>query len=224
MANVCAACGAPLEENERFCTACGTPVERKKVESHRYCQQCGNLLPLDAIFCDVCGREVERPKHKEQKAEPEEPAEMEGLVSPTITDDMFAGAKELRNVKFDGFESAEDHAVKKPEEVEEELRPKAAASFEMDAAALPERKKEEKPKEPPKPVKKEVTAETIKNSNPYGQYGAKSGGKQIMTAKPQAQEPKPSQNKTAPQGAPEAPKKSGFAAFIEKILGIFKKK
>ena len=217
MAMVCATCGAPLEDNERFCTVCGTPVEKKKIESHIYCRQCGNLLSPDAVFCDVCGKEVERPKHKEEKPVAEEPAEMEGLVSPTITEDTFASAKELRNVKFDGFESAEDHAVKKLEDIEKEMRPKADPSFDMDAAALPERKKREfKPQEPPKPEKKEVTADTIRSSNPYGQYGAQSGGKPLMTAKPQTTPPPPPKPRTeepkreAPRAAAPQPRQAAL--------------
>lgn len=216
MAKVCASCGAPLADNDLFCMKCGTPVDQKKEESKRYCPQCGNVLAPDAIFCDVCGRETERAKPKKKKAEDDlgEPATMEGLVSPTITEDMFANARELNNVKFDGFESVDESMLKKEDE-EKALRHKEMASFEMDSAALPEIKKKSEPKKT-EPQKREVTAETIKNSNPYGDFAAKAGGKTIQTAV------------NEPQPAPQAPAKQSSGGFlsglIEKIKSIFTKK
>ena len=224
MAKVCASCGAPLEDSELFCTRCGTPVDTKKEESKIYCPQCGNVLPPDAIFCDVCGRETERAKTKKKKAEaaPEEPATMEGLVAPTITEDMFAKEKSKMNQKFDGFDSVDESAIKKAQE-NQDLRPKAMPSFEMDSAALPERKKEEKA--PPKPApaqKKEVTAESIKHANPYGDFAAKAGGKTIQTAKDTSAPAKAD----TPAVQTDAPAKQpgGFAGFIQKIKSIFTKK
>ena len=229
MAKVCASCGAPLEENDLFCMKCGTPVDQKKDDSKRYCPQCGNVLAPDAIFCDVCGRETERekPKKKTESAEPMEPATMEGLVSPTITEDMFANAKELNNVKFDGFESVDESMLQKAEE-DKALKHKEAASFEMDSAALPEMKKKAEPKEKKEaPQKREVTAETIKNSNPYGDFAAKAGGKTIQTAKDANAKPPQPEQQNAPQPAAEPQQKKssgGLAGLIEKIKSIFTKK
>lgn len=228
MAKVCASCGAPLDDNELFCTSCGTPVAQKKEESKKYCPQCGNVLAPDAIFCDVCGRETSRAKPKKKEAAPEEPAVMEGLLSPTITEDMFAASKARMNEKFDGFEAADESAIKKAEE-SQALMPKAMPTFEMDSAALPERKREEKPKPAPAPQKKEVTAETIKNSNPYGDYAAKSGGRTMQTAKDSsAQQPAkaktPAESPAPAQAAPAEKKSGGFSGFINKIKSIFSKK
>lgn len=224
MERVCTCCGAPIDEGEKFCMACGTPVEIKKIDRSRFCPQCGNLLAPDAMFCDVCGREAVKPKKEEKKVEPDEPATMDGLVSPVITEATFAGSAELRNMKFDGFESAEEHAgVRKEPEAE---KPTPEPSFAMDSAALPERK--EKPKEapkpapPPPPAKKEVTAESIKSSNPYAQYAAKPAANPTADAKPAAAAPETSAAASVP--APETKKKSGFAGLIDKILGLFKKK
>ena len=225
MAKVCSSCGAPLEENDLFCMKCGTPVDQKKHDKKRYCPQCGNVLAPDAIFCDVCGRETEREKpKKKQEAEIGEPATMEGLLSPTITEDMFANSKELNKVKFDGFESVDESMLQKADE-DKALKHKEKASFEMDSAALPEIKRREEPKakapEPPK--KKEVTAESIKSSNPYGDYAAKAGGKTIQTAKGEGSaQPLPEAQPAAETEKPKSP--GGLAGLIAKIKSIFTKK
>lgn len=228
MAKVCASCGAALDDNELFCMKCGTPIDQnnEKEESRKFCPQCGNVLEDGAIFCDVCGRETERAKQKKEEPAPDEPAVMEGILSPSITDETFAGARDLNKEKFDGFEAAEDHAVRKDDN-DQSMKPKATPLFEMDAAALPELKPKpaNKPKqEQPAPQKKEVTAETIKNSNPYGDFAAKSGGRTIQTAKESAPAPQKSQSRSKPeppkpQPAPEKPKAQTAPPPVQRSAG-----
>ena len=126
MAKVCASCGAALDENDLFCMECGTPVDQKneKKDNRKFCPQCGNVLDENAIFCDVCGRETERARQKKDEPAPDEPAVMEGIMSPYITEDTFAGSRDRSLEKFDGFEAAEAPKINM-EENDKALMPKA---------------------------------------------------------------------------------------------------
>lgn len=170
MPKTCTKCGNPINEGEKFCTSCGTPVEVVRVTANRFCRQCGNLLSPGAKFCDVCGKEAPQEKKKEEP-KIEEPATMEGLVSPVITEETFASARELNHEKFDGFEAAEMPGSA-PRSVQ---TPSPAPSFEMDAAAVNQPKATHAPQQPkpaPQP-RPQVTAQSIQQSNPYAQYGAR---------------------------------------------------
>ena len=52
-AEVCAKCGATLEEGQEFCPKCGTPKKKKNV-----CAKCGAELQDGQEFCPKCGQKV----------------------------------------------------------------------------------------------------------------------------------------------------------------------
>lgn len=52
-AEVCANCGATLEEGQEFCPKCGTPKKKKNV-----CAKCGAELQEGQEFCPKCGQKV----------------------------------------------------------------------------------------------------------------------------------------------------------------------
>lgn len=52
-AEVCAKCGATLEEGQEFCPKCGTPKKKKNV-----CAKCGAELQEGQEFCSKCGQKV----------------------------------------------------------------------------------------------------------------------------------------------------------------------
>jgi len=52
-AEVCAKCGATLEEGQEFCPKCGTPKKKKNV-----CAKCGAELQEGQEFCPKCGQKV----------------------------------------------------------------------------------------------------------------------------------------------------------------------
>lgn len=52
-AEVCANCGATLEEGQEFCPKCGTPKKKKNV-----CAKCGAELQDGQEFCPKCGQKV----------------------------------------------------------------------------------------------------------------------------------------------------------------------
>lgn len=54
-ADVCANCGAPLEEEQAFCPKCGTP---KSVLKQNVCGRCGAELQDGQAFCPKCGQKV----------------------------------------------------------------------------------------------------------------------------------------------------------------------
>ena len=224
MPNICKNCGNTLNDNEKFCTNCGTPVEvLKKVEAKRYCRQCGNLLAAGAKFCDVCGKEALPPKKKEAPA-PQEPATMDEVVLPVITEDTFAGMKGNTMEKFDGFESAAmpGAAPAVPQ------APTPPPAFTMDAA-VPDKPKPA-PQQPPlvqSAPHQQITPEAIQNANPYAQYGARQvTGSPVQQPSPQPQQ-YPNASPTGGQPIPPAdsnsvPKKGGsnIAPVILAILII----
>lgn len=184
MPKLCTKCGKPINDGSKFCTSCGTPVEVERTQVNRFCHQCGNLLAPGAKFCDVCGKEALVPK-KEEPKKIEEPATMDEIVIPVITDETFAGARELNREKFDGFESAA-----MPGAIPEAPAPPPA--FSMDAAApkaAAPAKPEPQPVQAPPPQR--VTPESIHNSNPYAQYGARqtTGSPAQNYTRPQAAQP-----------------------------------
>ncbi len=207
MPNICTKCGSPINDGEKFCTSCGTAVEVERVTTNRFCRQCGNLLSPGAKFCDVCGKEAPQEKKKEEP-KIEEPATMEGLVSPVITEDTFAAAKELNRERFDGFESAEmpGGAPAAPQ------TPPPAPSFEMDAAGFGgQQKPQPQPQPAPAPVpqqsRPQVTAQSIQQSNPYAQYGARqtTGSPAPQPAPAPQQQPVQQNVPPMPQSMPQQP-------------------
>lgn len=52
-AEVCAKCGAALEEGQEFCPKCGTPKKKKNV-----CAKCGAELQEGQEFCHKCGQKA----------------------------------------------------------------------------------------------------------------------------------------------------------------------
>lgn len=183
MPKTCTKCGKQLNENDKFCTTCGTPVENESSEPKRFCRQCGNLLAPGAKFCDVCGKEAPQPQKKEEP-KIEEPATMDGIVSPVITEDTFAGVSRGTE-RYDGFESAA-----MPGAIPEVSAPPPTPIFAMDAAVpsgtapAPQPAPQPQPQPAPRP---QVTPQSIQNSNPYGQFAAKPMNNQPMqnTAMPQ---------------------------------------
>ena len=83
MSVICQYCGRELEDNAAFCDGCGAILDGPK----KRCLSCGEEIPETATICPVCGAGVYN------NDLPEGPAEMESLVPPVITDDMFAAPK-----------------------------------------------------------------------------------------------------------------------------------
>jgi len=54
---ICEACGAKLEEGQKFCPNCGSKVEEKK-NTPRLCSVCGNEIRTGQKFCPNCGNKV----------------------------------------------------------------------------------------------------------------------------------------------------------------------
>ncbi len=53
-AGVCACCGAPYREGDKFCSSCGSPLGGRKL-----CKNCGKLNEADALFCSSCGKKLD---------------------------------------------------------------------------------------------------------------------------------------------------------------------
>ena len=219
MPKTCTKCGATINDGEKFCTSCGTPVEVVRVSANRFCRQCGNMLTPGAKFCDVCGKEAPQEKKKE---EPKvvEPATMEGIVSPVITEDTFAAAKELNREKFDGFEAAEmpGSAPAAPQ------TPPPAPSFEMDSAAAGQQ-----PRPAPQPApqpRPQVTPQSVQQSNPYGQYAATQNTASPMQqyGAPQQSAPMqpqmPQQQIPMPQSVPQPDQQGGKKSAAPVVLAV----
>jgi predicted RNA-binding Zn-ribbon protein involved in translation (DUF1610 family) len=55
---VCASCGAPLQQQQKFCPSCGaaapTPPPTTATES-KFCTSCGAKIPAGVTFCGSCG-------------------------------------------------------------------------------------------------------------------------------------------------------------------------
>jgi outer membrane protein OmpA-like peptidoglycan-associated protein len=58
MATVCAKCGSPLEDGQRFCKSCGAQVEVLSAEAPKrcFCTHCGGPNEINAQFCTKCGK------------------------------------------------------------------------------------------------------------------------------------------------------------------------
>lgn len=55
---VCASCGAPLQQQQKFCPSCGatvpTPPPTTTTDS-KFCTSCGAKIPAGVTFCGSCG-------------------------------------------------------------------------------------------------------------------------------------------------------------------------
>ena len=51
----CSACGAEVNENDKFCRQCGAEVE---IEEAKYCPSCGKEVDIDDNFCMNCGEKL----------------------------------------------------------------------------------------------------------------------------------------------------------------------
>ena len=80
--SVCKFCGKELANGAAFCDGCGAIVEDDRIS----CLSCGEKLDPGTTLCPVCGARIYN------SSSADGPAEMEALVPPVITDDMFASA------------------------------------------------------------------------------------------------------------------------------------
>lgn len=82
MSVICKFCGRELADGAGFCDGCGAIVEDDRIT----CLSCGEKLEPGTTLCPVCGARIYNTSAADG------PAEMEALVPPVITDDMFASS------------------------------------------------------------------------------------------------------------------------------------
>ena len=100
----CKYCGRELPDGAAFCEGCGSTFDTDKIT----CLSCGESLDPGTTLCPVCGARIYN------TAAPDEgPAEMEALVPPVITDDMFATHSES-NADAPAIESADESVYMRP--------------------------------------------------------------------------------------------------------------
>ena len=78
----CKYCGRELPDNAAYCEGCGATFDTYDSETI-ICLSCGERLAPGTTLCPACGARI-------YNTAAEGPAEMEALVPPVITDDMFA--------------------------------------------------------------------------------------------------------------------------------------
>ncbi|SDB07612.1 Double zinc ribbon [Ruminococcaceae bacterium FB2012] len=74
----CKYCGRELPDDAAFCEGCGATFDTDKI----ICLSCGERLDPGTTLCPACGARI-------YNTVSDGPAEMEELVPPVITDDMF---------------------------------------------------------------------------------------------------------------------------------------
>ncbi|MBR6872666.1 MAG: zinc ribbon domain-containing protein [Ruminococcus sp.] len=88
MAQNCRYCGQPLEDGATFCSGCGATIETFSPQTR--CINCGGTIEPGTSICPACGAVIYSSAGDQASAGP---AEMESLVPPVITDDMFSTSK-----------------------------------------------------------------------------------------------------------------------------------
>ena len=54
---LCASCGAPLQQQNKFCPSCGAaaPAPTLTATDSKFCASCGAKIPISVTFCGSCG-------------------------------------------------------------------------------------------------------------------------------------------------------------------------
>ena len=99
----CKYCGRELPDGAAFCEGCGTTFDTDKIP----CLSCGELLDPGTTLCPVCGSRIYN------TAAEAGPAEMEELIPPVITDDMFTAQAPVSN-EAPAIESADESVYMHP--------------------------------------------------------------------------------------------------------------
>lgn len=110
----CKYCGRELPDGAAFCEGCGASFDTDKIP----CLSCGEPLEPGTTLCPACGARI-------YNTAEEGPAEMEALVPPVITDDMFAPQTPVNNAA-PAIESADESVYMRPAPAAQQTAPAQA--------------------------------------------------------------------------------------------------